>query len=111
MTRSGFTANPAQRSHDQSRLDIEVPAQSIPIVSTTTAAGGIRGFASFYCQERPARSARDPRTGGPVAVQARRILPFKPASGPTQRVNITSFKTKPGRDTRTIGRSRLQLHD
>jgi nucleoid DNA-binding protein len=46
-------------------------------------AGGlaISGFGTFKVSERPARTARNPRTGAAVEVEASKTVRFKPASG------------------------------
>lgn len=38
----------------------------------------IRGFGSFSLHHRPPRTGRNPRTGAPVALPARRVPHFKP---------------------------------
>ena len=37
----------------------------------------LRGFGAFSVKERPARTGRNPRTGEPVEVQAKRVPFFK----------------------------------
>lgn len=39
----------------------------------------IRGFGSFRTRQRAARTGRNPKTGEPVAVPARRVPFFKPS--------------------------------
>ena len=39
----------------------------------------ISGFASFYLKDKKARNARNPKTGEPIVIKARRILSFKPS--------------------------------
>src|SRR5882724_3680224 len=46
----------------------------------------LRGFGSFAVRERPARSGRNPRTGAPVAVAAKRVAVFKAAKELRQRL-------------------------
>jgi integration host factor subunit beta len=58
-------------------------------VSATLALGErveLRGFGSFAVRERPARSGRNPRTGAPVTVAAKRVAVFKAAKELRQRV-------------------------
>jgi len=38
----------------------------------------IRGFGSFRVRQRAARSGRNPKTGAPVAIPAKRVPFFKP---------------------------------
>jgi integration host factor subunit beta len=46
----------------------------------------LRGFGSFAVRERPARAGRNPRTGAPVRVAAKRVAVFKAAKELCQRV-------------------------
>ena len=46
----------------------------------------LRGFGSFTVRERPARAGRNPRTGAPVRVAAKRVAIFKAAKELGQRV-------------------------
>jgi integration host factor subunit alpha len=39
----------------------------------------ISGFASFYLKDKKARNARNPKTGEPIIIKARRVLSFKPS--------------------------------
>ena len=39
----------------------------------------ISGFAGFHLKEKKARNARNPRSGEPVRILARRVLTFKPS--------------------------------
>ena len=39
----------------------------------------ISGFASFYLKDKKARKARNPKTGEPIIIKARRVLSFKPS--------------------------------
>lgn len=43
----------------------------------------IAGFGQFSMKDRAARTARNPQTGAPVEVPARRVLAFKPAKAAT----------------------------
>ena len=47
----------------------------------------IRGFGSFSVRLRPARIARDPRTGAPVSLPARCAPYFKPGKRLRERVD------------------------
>ena len=47
----------------------------------------IRGFGSFSVRLRPARIARDPRTGAPVSLAARYAPCFKPGKRLRERVD------------------------
>jgi integration host factor subunit beta len=46
----------------------------------------LRGFGSFTVRERPARAGRNPRTGAPVRIAAKRVAIFKAAKELSQRV-------------------------
>lgn len=39
----------------------------------------IVGFASFYLRQKKARNARNPKTGEPILIRARKVLTFKPS--------------------------------
>jgi integration host factor subunit beta len=47
----------------------------------------IRGFGSFSLHHRPARTGRNPKTGEPVAIPAKRVPHFKPGKEMRERVN------------------------
>ena len=47
----------------------------------------IRGFGSFTLHDHPPRLSRNPKTGAPVEVGARRIPRFKPGKALRERVN------------------------
>tara|TARA_B100000686_G_C16444826_1_gene788883 strand:+ start:126 stop:449 length:324 start_codon:yes stop_codon:yes gene_type:complete len=39
----------------------------------------ISGFASFNLRNKKARNARNPKTGKPIVIKARKVLAFKPS--------------------------------
>ena len=39
----------------------------------------ISGFASFNLRDKKARNARNPKTGEPIVIKARKVLTFKPS--------------------------------
>lgn len=47
----------------------------------------LRGFGSFFPRERQARSGRNPKTGEPVFVPAKRVLFFKAGRDLLRRLN------------------------
>ena len=47
----------------------------------------LRGFGAFSVKHRPARAGRNPRTGEPVEVPAKRVPYFKPGKEMRQRLN------------------------
>lgn len=48
----------------------------------------IRGFGSFSLHHRPARIGRNPKSGEPVAISAKRVPHFKPGKEMRERVNL-----------------------
>ncbi len=48
----------------------------------------IRGFGTFKVRERKSRLARNPRTGEPVDVSAKRVPYFKPGKEMRERLNL-----------------------
>ena len=77
-----------QYPHDTGTVERIVNAV-LERVSVTLAQGErveLRGFGSFAVRERPARSGRNPRTGAPMTVAAKRVAVFKAAKELRQRV-------------------------
>ena len=59
-------------------------------IATRLAEGGrveLRGFGAFSTREREARMGRNPRTGDPVPVPAKRVPYFKPGKEMRERLN------------------------
>jgi integration host factor subunit beta len=50
----------------------------------------IRGFGSFRVRQREARMGRNPKTGAPVAVPARKVPYFKPSKELRDGINHTA---------------------
>ena len=48
----------------------------------------IRGFGTFKIRKRKTRMARNPRTGEPVEVDAKRVPYFKPDAEMRERINL-----------------------
>ena len=48
----------------------------------------LRGFGAFSTRERQARTGRNPRTGEPVEVPAKRVPYFKPGKEMRERLNL-----------------------
>ena len=60
-------------------------------ITARLAAGGrveLRGFGTFTTRARDARTGRNPRTGDPVDVEAKRVPYFKPGKEMRARLNI-----------------------
>ena len=48
----------------------------------------LRGFGAFSTRARDARTGRNPRTGEPVDVSAKRVPYFKPGKEMRERLNV-----------------------
>lgn len=48
----------------------------------------LRGFGTFSTRARDGRTGRNPRTGDPVAVEAKRVPYFKPGKDMRDRLNV-----------------------
>ncbi|MFA7439529.1 MAG: integration host factor subunit beta [Sphingomonadaceae bacterium] len=48
----------------------------------------LRGFGAFATRERDARTGRNPRTGEPVSVEAKRVPHFKPGKELREKLNV-----------------------
>lgn len=48
----------------------------------------LRGFGAFSTRQREARTGRNPRTGEPVSVPAKRVPYFKPGKEMRKRLNV-----------------------
>ena len=48
----------------------------------------LRGFGAFSTRQRDARVGRNPRTGDPVSVDAKRVPYFKPGKEMRERLNL-----------------------
>jgi len=49
----------------------------------------LRGFGTFSVRESAARTGRNPQTGEPIAIPARRVPGFKPGKELKEKVNAT----------------------
>lgn len=82
MVRAGLVQALAAQHPDLPTRDVEkIVTAFFDAISTRLADGGrveIRGFGAFSTRPRDARTGRNPRTGEPVAVDAKRIPHFKP---------------------------------
>ena len=66
----GFTRQEAMEA-------VEVILNEIKMVLASGRDVRISGFAGFHLREKKARNARNPRSGEPVRIRARRVLTFK----------------------------------
>jgi integration host factor subunit beta len=101
MTKSELIALLAARQDTLSREDVDTAIKIILQRMSDALAGGerieIRGFGSFTSVPRPARTARNPRTGEPVAIPARHVPHFKPGKELRERVNAQIAADAPRR--------------
>lgn len=93
MTRSELTNNIARIQENLTVADVELAVQCILEQLTETLATGdrieIRGFGSFALNYRPARTGRNPKTGGTVAVEERYTPRFRPGKLLRDRINAS----------------------
>ena len=68
----GFTRQEAMEA-------VEIILNEIKIVLASGQDVRISGFAGFHLRDKNARNARNPRSGEPVRIRARRVLTFKPS--------------------------------
>ena len=81
MTKSGLIEEVANRTPHISKKDTEVVVNTIFDAMIEALRGGerieIRGFGSFQVKVREAREGRNPKTGEPVHISAKRTPFFK----------------------------------
>ena len=91
MTRSDLIHRIAQKQSQIAERDVERAVKIMLDQMAACLAGGrrieIRDFGSLLLRFRPARVGRNPKTGTPVALPARRALHFKPGKQLRERVN------------------------
>jgi len=58
---------------------VEIVFNEIKLVLAKGEDVRISGFAGFLLKNKNARNARNPKTGEPIRIKARRILTFKPS--------------------------------
>jgi integration host factor subunit alpha len=85
----GFTRQEAMDS-------VEIIFNEIKTVLASGEDVRISGFAGFHLREKKARKARNPRSGEPVLIHARRVLTFKPSQ---QLLISTNRLTHESKDT------------
>ena len=94
MTRSELIHRIAHKQSQLFERDVERAVKMMLDQMAACLAGGgrieIRGFGSFTLRLRPARVARNPRTGTPVALPARYAPNFKPGKRLRERVDRES---------------------
>ena len=91
MTKSELIKRMAHKQFQLADRDVGLAVKMMLEHMAPDLAGGrrieIRGFASFSLQFRPARVARNPRTGTPVSLPTRYAQYFKPGKKLRERVD------------------------
>lgn len=91
MTRTELIQQIASHRSQFTAKDVEVTVRTILDEMSQVLAGGgrieIRGFGSFGINTRPARKARNPKTGATVMVPAKLAPHFKPGKELRERVD------------------------
>jgi integration host factor subunit beta len=59
----------------------------------------LRGFGSFRVRERGARRGRNPKTGDPVSIPAKRVPYFKPGKELKELINLASPQSRSSSET------------
>ncbi len=92
MIRSELVAALGQDHPDLSTAEVErIVACFFDAIIEQLSTGGrveLRGFGTFSTRARDGRTGRNPRTGDPVDVQAKRVPYFKPGKEMRARLNI-----------------------
>jgi integration host factor beta subunit len=92
MIRSELVQKVAESNPELPHKDVDRLVSSIfEAISAHLAAGGrveLRGFGAFSTRARDARTGRNPRTGEPVDVSAKRVPYFKPGKEMRDRLNV-----------------------
>ena len=91
MTKSELIARLAEQNPSLYHRDLEQLVNTVFETITTALEDGdrveLRGFGAFSVREREARIGRNPRTGEPVNVEAKRMPFFKMGKGMRERLN------------------------
>ena len=91
MTKSELIARLGEQNPSLYHRDIEKLVNTVFDTITTALVEGnrveLRGFGAFSIRERKARLGRNPRTGDPVEVEAKRMPFFKMGKGMKERLN------------------------
>ncbi|MEH3105972.1 MAG: integration host factor subunit beta [Sphingomonas fennica] len=92
MIRSELVARLQNEYPDLTSREVEqVVALIFSAITDRLASGGrveLRGFGTFSTRARIARTGRNPRTGQPVDVAAKRVPYFKPGKEMRTRLNV-----------------------
>ena len=91
MTKSELIARLAEQNPSLYHRDLEQLVNTVFETVTKALEDGdrveLRGFGAFSVRERKARIGRNPRTGEPVNVEAKRMPFFKMGKGMRERLN------------------------
>ena len=91
MTKSELIARLAEQNPSLYHRDLEQLVNTVFETITKALENGdrveLRGFGAFSVREREARIGRNPRTGEPVNVEAKRMPFFKMGKGMRERLN------------------------
>ena len=91
MTKSELIARLAEQNPSLYHRDLEQLVNTVFETITKALEAGdrveLRGFGAFSVRERKARIGRNPRTGEPVNVEAKRMPFFKMGKGMRERLN------------------------
>jgi nucleoid DNA-binding protein len=83
MTKTELVASVASAVGAKKELTAEIVNRSFREIAFALSRGQkvqILPFGSFTIQDRAARSGRNPRTGEPLEIPAKRVIKFRPAS-------------------------------
>jgi len=72
---------------DEAFAYLETVLETIKKSLETAEAVKITGFGSFVVRKKESRKGRNPQTGAPITITARRILTFKPSTLLRQAIN------------------------
>ena len=93
MTKSELIEKLSFQQRQLAEKDVELSVKSIIEQMVHTLSSGerieIRGFGSFSLHYRPPRMGRNPKTGEPVALNAKFVPHFKPGKELRERVNLS----------------------
>ena len=92
MIRSELVQHIAKEHPDLTAAEVEALVTTFfDEITAQLARGGrieLRGFGAFSTRARDARTGRNPRTGEPVSVDAKRVPYFKPGKEMRARLNV-----------------------
>jgi integration host factor subunit beta len=91
MIKSELVQKLAEENPHLYHRDVEIIVNTVLDTISSALANGdrveLRGFGAFSVKERGARQGRNPRTGEPVPVDAKRVPYFKPGKEMRLRLN------------------------